>query len=147
MYLLDTSVVAELRRPSPDPTVVRWLQGVPETQLHLSTVTIGEIQAGIERLRERDQASAETLSRWLDQLAASSSILPMDYEAFRLWARLCHGKPDQRSEDAMIAATAMWHDLTVVTRDTAPFELFGVPYLNPSTAGPQGDAPARPIDT
>ena len=131
MFLLDTPVVGELRRDSPNPAVERWLRGVPDQQIHLSTVTIGELQAGVERLRERDAAKADTLTRWLDLLAASDSILPMDYETFRLWARLAHGKPAALSAAAMIAATAMWHDLTVVTGDTEAFELFGVPLLNP----------------
>lgn len=144
MYLLDTDIVAELRRPRPDPAVARWLEGVPESQLHLSTVTIGEIQGGIEQLRERDAGQAEALSRWLDLLAASSSILPMDYEAFRLWARLVHGKPGRGSEQAMIAATAMWHDLTVVTRDTEAFALYGVPVLNPLDPPMEPEPDERP---
>jgi len=135
MYLLDTNVVSELRKPKPHGAVLAWLQGIDDTQLHLSAVTVGEIQAGIELTREQDAAKASELEAWLALVAASYNVLPMDAAAFRLWAQLMHRKSDTVFEDAMIAATARLHGLTVVTRNVADFKAFGVPLLNPFKSG------------
>ena len=131
MYLLDTNVVSELRKPRPHGAVVAWLQFTAEADLYLSAVTLGEIQAGIELTREQDAAKASEIEAWADLLAASYSVLPMDGETFRAWARLMHRKSDTFYEDAMIAATAIVHKLTVVTRNVADFADFSVSLLNP----------------
>jgi toxin FitB len=131
MYLLDTNVVSELRKPKPHGAVVAWLQAVDDLQLHLAAVTVGEIQAGIEITREQDAAKAAELENWLELVAASYNVLPMDAAAFRTWAQLMHRKSETIYEDAMIAAIAKIHGLTVVTRNTADFKSFGVPLLNP----------------
>ena len=131
MYLLDTNVVSELRKPKPHGAVLAWLGSVDDAQLHLCAVTIGEIQAGIELTREQDEAKALEIQTWLDLVAASYNVLPMDAAAFRAWAQLMHRKSDTVYEDAMIAATAKIHGLTVVTRNVADFRTFGVALLNP----------------
>ena len=131
MYLLDTNVVSELRRVRPHGAVVAWIGGVPDERLFISAVTAGEIQAGIEITREQDAAKARELEAWLDGVLASYGVLPMDAFVFREWGRLMHGKSDTLAEDAMIAATARVHRLTVVTRNTGDFGLFGVEVLNP----------------
>jgi predicted nucleic acid-binding protein len=131
MYLLDTNVISELRRPRPHGAVVAWLQSVADSDLHLSAVTLGEIQAGIELTRDQDAAKADEIEQWVDLVSVSYNVLPMDAETFRLGARLMHRRSDTRYEDAMIAATAQQHRLTVVTRNIVDFAHFEVDVLDP----------------
>lgn len=135
MYLLDTNVVSELRKPKPHGAVLQWIQEAADADLHISAVTLGEIQAGIEMTREQDAAKAAELEQWLELVAVSFNVIPMDAAAFREWARLMHRASDTVYEDAMLAATARLNKLTVVTRNVADFKQFGVSLLNPfSTA-------------
>ena len=134
MYLLDTNVVSELRKPKPHGAVLQWIQNVPDADLHISAVTIGEIQAGIELTREQDESKAAELEQWLKLVSGSFNVVPMDALVFRIWARLMHRSSDTLYEDAMIAATAKVHKLTVVTRNVTDFKSFGVSVLNPFTS-------------
>jgi toxin FitB len=134
MYLLDTNVVSELRKPRPHGAVVAWLQSVDDADLHVCAMTIGELQAGIEKTREQDAAKAAEIEAWVDQVAETFNVLPMDAATFRQWARLMHRQSDTVLEDALIAASARVHKLTVVTRNVRDFERFGVAVLNPFEA-------------
>lgn len=134
MYLLDTNIVSELRRTRPHGAVIAWLRNARDEDLHVSAVTIGEIHSGIEITREQDEAKAAEIEDWLEQVAETYNIISMDTRAFRAWARLMHRRTDALIEDAMIAATAAVHNLTVVTRNVRDFEDFAVPTLNPFTA-------------
>jgi toxin FitB len=131
MYLLDTNMVSELRRPRPHGGVLAWLRSVNDRDVYLSAVSLGEIQAGIERTRERDPVKADEIEAWADQVADTWNVLPMDKAAFRVWAKLMHRQGDHLIEDAMIAATARVHGLRVVTRNVKDFRIFGVDLFNP----------------
>jgi predicted nucleic acid-binding protein len=133
-YLLDTNVVSELRTPKPHGAVVAWFNAQAAEQLFVSAVTIGEVQVGIERVRENDSHKALELENWLNQVANSYSVLSMDANCFREWGRLMHRQPDQLLEDAMIAATARIHGLTVVTRNERAFLHLQVRTFNPFTS-------------
>ncbi len=131
MYLLDTNVVSELRRKKPHGAVVAWLQSVDDKDLYLSSVTLAEIQAGIEITRDQDIERAVELEAWLDEVATTYNILDLDGNAFRAWAKLMHKKSDTLYEDGMIAAIAKVNKLIVVTRNITDFESFDVKLLNP----------------
>lgn len=131
MYLLDTNVVSELRRPSPHRSVLSWIQHTPAERLFLSAVTIGEIQVGIEVTREQNPNRATELETWLDLVLSSYSVLDVDAAAFREWARLMHRQSNTLNQDAMIAAVAIVHRLTVVTRNVRDFNQLGVQVLDP----------------
>ena len=131
MFLLDTNVVSELRRPIPHQSILYWIRRVPAEQLYLSSVTIGEIQAGIEITREQDAVKARELEAWLNRVLATYDILAVDAAAFREWAKLMHRRSDTLMQDAMIAAVAIVHRLAVVTRNVRNFQHFGVPIINP----------------
>ena len=131
MYLLDTNIISELRRTRPHGAVLAWLRDIVDSDLHLSAVTIGELQAGIEMAREQNSTKASELQAWLDRVVETYNVIPMDGPAFRIWASLMHRKSEGLIEDAMIAATARLHGLTVVTRNVRDFAIFEVPTLNP----------------
>ena len=115
MYLLDASVVSELRRHHPHPTVVRWVRQVDAEELVLCAVTVGRIEAGIEFTREQDVAKAEEPEARLGPALVSYNILAMNAAVFREWARPGHRRPDTLIEHGMIAATAVVHRPTAAT--------------------------------
>ncbi|WP_296182843.1 type II toxin-antitoxin system VapC family toxin [Pseudomonas sp. UBA1879] len=134
MYLLDTNVVSELRKNhKAAPSVRRWADRTPASSLYLSSITVLELETGILRLGRHDSAQSAMLRTWLDHHvlpAFSGRILPVDAAVALKCARL--HVPDPRSEyDAMIAATALVHGMTVVTRNTADFSGSGVSVINP----------------
>lgn len=132
MFLLDTNVVSELRKFRPNESVRAWLDSMPQNQLLISAVTIGEIQLGIEKQREgRDLAMVAALENWLGQVVDSYTVMPVTREIFTEWAHIYYGKSDELYEDAIIAATARIHGMTVATRNVRDFTQFPVEIYNP----------------
>ena len=135
MYILDTNVVSELRRPRPHGAVLAWMATLKPSQVNLAAATVGEVQVGIERTREHDAAKAAEIEGWLIDLVESITVLPMTADTFRIWARYMHRKSVHISGDAMIAATATQHGLTIATRNMRDFEQFPVSLFDPFKGG------------
>ncbi len=132
MYLLDTDVISALRRRDRNPRAVHWVETQRTADLYLSVVTIGEIERGITRQLGRDQSFAHELAVWLDRVLDwyLDRILPVDTSAARRWGQLS-ATLGYDSADLLIAATALEHGLTVVTRNVRHFEPTGATTLNP----------------
>lgn len=131
MYLLDTNVISELKRPRPHSGVSAWFSSVDPALVFVSVVTLAEIQSGIEKTRERDPDKARSIEEWLEGEKDRRQVLPLTLPIMRQWAKLMHRRSDTLLTDAMIAATALHHDLSVVTRNRRDFEPFGVLVTNP----------------
>jgi toxin FitB len=140
MFVLDTNVVSELRKAKAgkaDKHVTAWASKVPASSLFVSAITILELETGVLLVERRDAKQGALLRAWLDQSvlpAFSGRVLPVDTAVAQQCAAL--HVPDPRSErDALIAATAMVHSMTVVTRNVADFAATGVSLLNPWDTG------------
>jgi len=138
MFLLDTDVLSELRLRKRDRNVVAWIGDVTAADLFLSAVTIGEIELGIARQQVLNPGFAQELTEWLDLTlrAYGERILPLAVGIVRRWGRLA-AQLGNKQLDLAIAATALEHGLTVVTRNVSDFEPTGVPILNPFNARPR----------
>jgi predicted nucleic acid-binding protein len=136
MYILDTNVVSELRKARDskvDAHVTAWAVSVPPSSLFLSAVTILELELGVLLIERRDSAQGAVLRAWLDSRvlpAFANRVLPIDTEVARRCARL-HVPDPQADRDALIAATALVHGMTIVTRNDVDFERTGVRVINP----------------
>ena len=132
-YLIDTNVLSELRKGQRcDPHVSTWFARVPERELYLSVLVIGEIRRGVERIRLRDAQSAAALDGWLTRVITgySDRILSVNHEIAEEWGRMNAVRP-LSTVDSLLAATAKIHGLTLVTRNIADIATTGVAYLNP----------------
>lgn len=133
-FLLDTNIVSEIRKKSPDAGVLAWFDSVAASELFLSVLVIGEIRQGVDRLARRDHSRAAALEQWLKQLqhAYSDRIVPVTAEIAEAWGRL--NVPDPRpAVDGLLAATALVHGWTLVTRNTGDIASTGARLLNPFT--------------
>jgi toxin FitB len=141
MYVLDTNVISEMRKAQStragaaqaDARVKAWLNSTPASSLYLSAITVLELEIGCLRLERRDPAQGRILRTWIESLvlpAFASRILPVDVPVARRCAAL-HVPNPTSERDALIAATALVHGMTVVSRNTADFASTGVRLLNP----------------
>jgi hypothetical protein len=131
-FLLDTNVVSEIRKKAPDRGVATWFVSVPADKLFLSVLVVGEIRQGIARLVRRDPAQAEIFERWLSQLVDGygDRIVPITVRIAEAWGRL--NVPDPVPVvDGLLAATALVHDWTLVTRNVNDVTSTGVRLLDP----------------
>ncbi len=131
-YLLDTNVISEIRKAEPDRNVMAWFAQAQSDQLHLSVLTIGEIRRGIERLRRRDDQQASVFDAWVQTLRRdfADRLLPISVEIADIWGTL--GVPDPiPAIDGLVAATALAHNLILVTRNTSDLTRTGARLLNP----------------
>ena len=136
MFLLDTNVVSELRKVrarKADPNLAAWIESVDAAELYVSAITLMELELGVLSIERKDAAQGALLRTWLEQHVLpefSGRTLPIDTAVAQRCARL--HVPDKRGErDALIAATALVHGMTVVTRNVVDFERTGVPLLDP----------------
>jgi len=133
-YLLDTNVLSETRKRQPAAGVVGWIAATPPDRLHVSVLTLGEIEQGIARVRARgDRQQAAALEGWLRDVETGfeDRVLPVTLPVAAAWGRQQYGPRPLPVIDALIAATARVHGMTVVTRDVKDFEMAGVQVLNP----------------
>ena len=133
MFLLDTNVISALHRRERNPQVVRWVENQRTVDLYISVVTVGEIERGIAQQPRDNPSFARSLVQWLNRIlsAYGNRILPVDTATARRWGQLT-ATLGHDSADLLIAATAMEHGLTVVTRNVRDFEPTGVAVLNPA---------------
>lgn len=135
-FLLDTNVISELVRPRPEPNVTNWIEATNESLLYLSVLTLGEVRKGIASLRNTSRRAA--LEGWLDSdlaLRFANRILPVDQNVADRWGRIAAQSAAQGSPlsviDGLLAATALDHNLTLVTRNVKDVAVAGVPLFNP----------------
>ena len=131
-YLVDTNVVAEVRRRRPNAGVVRWLDSVAAAELHVSVLVLGEVRQGVERLRPKDPDRARAIERWLATLADdyAERVVPVTAQVTDAWGRL-NARGPFPVVDGLMAATALVHGWTFVTRNTRDVAGTGVPLLDP----------------
>lgn len=132
-YLLDTNVVSELRKKEPNPQVVQWFDAVDSADLYISVLVVGEIRKGIERLRRRgDSKQASMLDRWLGGLKDefANRLVAVSAATCERWGALSARQP-LTVVDGLLAATAIEHDLTLVTRERGALAATGAALLDP----------------
>lgn len=132
MFLIDTVTLSALRKRQRNPNVVAWFERQRTADLFLSVISIGEIERGIARQRATDPDFARALAAWLDRVLTlyDERIVPFDLRAARRWGALSAALGND-SADLMIAATALEHGLTVVTRNVSDFAPTGVAAVDP----------------
>lgn len=132
-YLLDTCVISEIIKTTPNQKVLAWLTSQADVDLYLSVVTIAEIRKGIETARPTNPESAVKYEAWLDELVAhyGGRIIPLDEPAAQAWGRLMAQFSSSGVEDAQIAAIALAREMTVVTRNAKNFKQFPVSIFDP----------------
>ena len=132
-YLIDTNIISEVRKGTRcDPHVTAWYASVADADIYLSVLVLGEIRKGIERVRAKDPAQAGALEKWLATVvdAFAERVLPIDHAVAEEWGRMS-GKRPVSTVDALLAATAKVHGMTLATRNIADIADLGAKVLNP----------------
>jgi toxin FitB len=134
-FLLDTNVFSELRKKRVHPEVQGWLDSIPSEELFTSVIVVGEIRRGIEKIRSADAMFASRLEIWLRTLRRNyqDRILPITEEIADVWGTLCPNNP-LPEPDGLLAATALYHEMVLVTRNTKHLQRSGAKLLNPWVA-------------
>ncbi len=130
-YLLDTNVISETRKRRPHRAVLAWLHARGTADVCLSAMTLFELQVGVERTRLQNVELAASLEGWIESLAGSMPVLPLDGAVCRETARLMVGRSYDLVQDAFIASTARVHGLTIATRNLKDFAVFKIATINP----------------
>ena len=137
-FLVDTNVVSELKRGRhAAPAVAQWFEALPPDQVFTSVIVLGEIRRGIELIARRDRPQAELLERWYTGMRRKldTRVIVIDEPIMIMWSRISVPDP-LPSYDGLLAATALVHDMTVVTRNTSDFRRVGAKVLDPWTERP-----------
>jgi predicted nucleic acid-binding protein len=130
-FLLDTNIVSEIRKPKPHGGVLAWFTANQSAYLATPAIALFELQMGVGKVQESDPLRAAEYDFWIGRIEGGTNVLPLDAAAAREAARLLYKMPMEMMADAMIAAIARVHGLTVATRNTKHFEKFSVPLVNP----------------
>jgi predicted nucleic acid-binding protein len=137
-FLVDTNVISELQRGRrASPAVVEWFESQPHERVFTSVIVLGEIRRGIERIARRDRAQADHFERWYTSMRRrlDTRVLPIDEPVMMMWSRISVSDP-LPAYDGLLAATALVHDMTVVTRNTPDFRQVGAKVLDPWSGRP-----------
>lgn len=132
-YLLDTNIISEVRKGTKcDPNVAAWYDSIDDADVYLSVLVLGEIRKGVERTRPSDPAKARALEKWLTTVAESFAerILPVDQAVADEWGRMGAKRPVS-TVDALLAATAKVHGMTLATRNVSDVADIGADLVNP----------------
>ncbi len=131
-YLLDTNIISEISKRTPNSGVLEWFDAAEDTDLFLSVITIGEIRKGIEQKRRTDPGRAERLERTLHTIRTDyrGRIVPISEAVAEEWGRMCMVHPNH-PVDNLLSATAKIHGMTLVTRNIRDVEIHEIAYLNP----------------
>ncbi len=132
-YLIDTNIISEVRKGAKcNPNVAAWYASIDDAEIYLSVLVLGEIRKGVERARITDAPQAQALEKWLETVAGSFAerVLPVDRPVADEWGRMSAGRPVS-TIDALLAATAKVHRMTLATRNTADVADLGADVVNP----------------
>lgn len=131
-YLLDTNIISELKKKTPDQNVVNWFKGVKTTSLYLSCITIGELKSGALKKAKTDEKTGKLLIKWVDGLRTDyeEQILNIDLETCEIWAQLLN-IDSTNAIDGLIAAQSLQSNMVLVTRNVKHFKMFNIKLFNP----------------